>query len=251
MKPAILLAAGLGTRLAPLTDTTPKALVRVAGKTMLEWQLQKLRNNGFDTVVVNVHHFAGQIKDFLKENNNFGMNITVSDESSELLDTGGGIRQAFHILNTGLPVLVCNVDIFSTVRLDAFYNSFDPAQSDALLMTSMRKGSRAFCFDKNDVLVGWTNRINGEVRSPIQGFKEKLVRGIYSEYSFQGYHVMSARLLEELDKVAESKFGITDFYINTSVSMRYMAYHEPAGTQWVDAGKTKSLSLAAAISALY
>ena len=81
MKPAILLAAGLGTRLAPLTDTTPKALVRVAGRTMLEWQLQKLRNNGFDTIVVNVHHFAGQIKDFLSANNNFGMDITVSDES--------------------------------------------------------------------------------------------------------------------------------------------------------------------------
>lgn len=251
MKPAILLAAGLGTRLAPLTDSLPKALVQVQGKTMLEWQLLKLRKNGFGPVVVNVHHFADLIIDFLKANNNFGMDIIVSDESAELLDTGGGIRRALHLLDTGLPVLVCNVDVFSTVNLDTFYKAFDPVRSDALLMVSLRKGSRALCFDRNDVLAGWTNRVNGDIRSAVPGFRENLVRGQYFPYSFQGYHVVGPGLLDELDKVSEQKFGITDFYTNTAATMRYLAYREPAGTFWVDAGKQKSLSLAADIAALY
>ena len=123
---AMIFAAGLGTRLKPLTDTLPKALVPLAGKTLLQWQIEKLKAAGITDIVVNVHHFPDLIIDYLRENNNFGCNIQVSDERDMLLETGGGLRKAKSLL-TGIrfpesgcpedPILICNVDILSNIDL--------------------------------------------------------------------------------------------------------------------------------------
>ena len=127
----MIFAAGLGTRLKPLTDHMPKALVPVAGKPMLEHVILKLIASGFNEIVINVHHFAEQIIDFLKEKNNFGIKIWISDETEELLDTGGGIKKASSLLNE--PFLVHNADILSNVDLKALYDFHIASENDATL----------------------------------------------------------------------------------------------------------------------
>ena len=119
---AMIFAAGLGTRLKPITDILPKALVPIAGKPLLEHVILKLKAVGFDEIIVNIHHFPNQIIEFLKANNNFGIRIEVSDERDELLDTGGGIRKAARFFDDGKPFLVHNVDILSNVDLKALYH---------------------------------------------------------------------------------------------------------------------------------
>ncbi|MBQ3681272.1 MAG: NTP transferase domain-containing protein, partial [Paludibacteraceae bacterium] len=114
---AMIFAAGLGTRLKPLTDDRPKAMVEVNGKPLIQHIIEKLTANGFDEIIVNVHHFAEQIIDFLRENNNFGIRIEISDERGMLLETGGGIKKAAHFFDDGKPFLVHNVDIFSNADL--------------------------------------------------------------------------------------------------------------------------------------
>lgn len=252
LKPAVLLAAGLGTRLAPLTDKCPKALVEVAGRTMLEWQLAKLKKQGFGPVVINVHHYAEQIKNYIAQNNNFGMEIIVSDESDQLLDTGGGIRRALHKLCTDAPVLVCNVDIFSTADLNSFYNMFTLSGADVLLMTSQRESSRAFCFDENNSLAGWINRKTGQTKSILPQFTADLrTREKYTAKAFQGIHIIGPKVLEQLDKVAQPAFSITDFYINAVSELSVKSYPEPQETGWVDAGKPESLPVAAKLTSFY
>ena len=113
---AMILAAGLGTRLKPLTDTKPKALVEVGGRPLIEILILNMKKYGFNEIIINVHHFAGQIVDYLKRKNNFGIRIEISDESDELLDTGGGLKKASWFFNDGMPFLVHNVDI--TTDLD-------------------------------------------------------------------------------------------------------------------------------------
>ena len=118
---AMIFAAGLGTRLKPLTDTMPKALVPLAGKPLLQWQVEKLRDAGIRDIVVNVHHFPDQIIETVQANNGWGCNIVISDERDELLDTGGGLRKAWRegLLGKDKPVLACNVDILSNIDIRA------------------------------------------------------------------------------------------------------------------------------------
>ncbi|MBR5193864.1 MAG: NTP transferase domain-containing protein, partial [Bacteroidaceae bacterium] len=153
---AMIFAAGLGTRLKPLTDHMPKALVPVAGKPMLEHVILKLIASGFDEIVINVHHFAEQIIEFLKEKNTFGIKIWISDETEELLDTGGGIKKASSLLNE--PFLVHNADILSNVDLKALYDFHIASENDATLLVSPRKTVRYLLFDQTTRLCGWINK---------------------------------------------------------------------------------------------
>ena len=152
----MIFAAGLGTRLKPLTDHMPKALVPVAGKPMLEHVILKLIASGFDEIVINVHHFAEQIIDFLKEKNNFGIKIWISDETEELLDTGGGIKKASSLLNE--PFLVHNADILSNVDLKTLYDFHIASENDATLLVSPRKTVRYLLFNQTNRLCGWINK---------------------------------------------------------------------------------------------
>ena len=186
---ALLFAAGRGTRLKPLTDTMPKALVPVAGKPLLWHTLIRLREAGATEVIVNVHHFAEQIISYLNKHD-FGIPIHVSDERGELLDTGGGLRQAMKLFTPNdNPILIHNVDILSNAPLHEFYESNKDA--DAALMVSERMTNRYLLFDENNYLRAWTNIQTGEVRTPFPNLDIIPLR----RYAFSGIHLVSPRLL--------------------------------------------------------
>ena len=151
MKQAMIFAAGLGTRLKPLTDTMPKALVTVGGQPLIWHVVMKLKAAGFERIVVNVHHFAEQIVNYLAAHDNFGLDIRISDETAGLLETGGGIKKALSLFDPDSPILIHNVDILSNVDLPSLYNL---ATVDALLVVSQRKTKRYLLFDDALILRG-------------------------------------------------------------------------------------------------
>ena len=202
----MILAAGLGTRLKPLTDRIPKALVPIAGKPLLEWQLEKLRAAGIREVVINVHHFADQVEAYVRENASFGMDIRFSDERELLLETGGGLRKAAALLGNDQPVLVCNVDVLSTICLDKLIAAHDP-KTLSTIVVSPRETQRYFLFDTDRRLMGWTNRKTGEVK-PAELNTEGL-----EPLAFSGMHVVSPEIFEVMQPYPD-KFSITDFYID-------------------------------------
>ena len=205
MKQAMIFAAGLGTRLRPLTDTMPKALVRVGGEPLLHRVIMNLKSAGFERIVVNVHHFAEQIIDYLKTNDNFGLDIRISDESDALLDTGGGIRKAAPLFDPSSPILIHNVDILHNVDLATFYES--AISHDATLMVSERKTSRYLIFNDEMRLRAWVNIKTGEVTPQPSQSTEGL------RAAFSGLHVFSPRLFPLMAEWPD-KFGIIDFYLD-------------------------------------
>lgn len=202
----MIFAAGLGTRLKPITDTMPKALVRVGGKPLIEQVVEKLKGAGVGRIVVNVHHFASQVVDFLADNGNFGLDISISDESAGLLDTGGGIKKAAPLFAPDAPILIHNVDILSNVDLRWLYGLH--GDCDATLLVSERKTKRYLLFDDDMRLVGWTNIETGEVKSPYVGLDVSSCK----MFAFSGIHVFSPRLFPLMDAFPD-KFGIIDFYL--------------------------------------
>ncbi len=208
IKTAMIFAAGLGTRLRPITDTMPKALVKVGGVPMLERILLKIKDAGVKDVVVNVHHFASQIEDFLSDNGNFGMNILISNEPAQALETGGGIRHASLLLKGCGRFLVHNVDMLSNLDLEWFFSQDDPSSLATLLLTESDNADRYLLFDEEMLLRGWTNVRTGEVRSPFPDFDPATCR----KYSFCGVHILSDRVLRLMEAWPE-KFSIIDFYL--------------------------------------
>ena len=239
MKQAMIFAAGLGTRLKPLTDTMPKALVRVGGQPLLWHVIMKLRAAGFERIVVNVHHFAQQIVDYLKENDNFGLDIRISDESDGLLETGGGIKKALPLFDQESPVLIHNVDILSNVDLNFLYGfaastaSVD-ADIDALLLVSQRKTKRYLLFDDELILRGWINIETGEVRGQSPGDLRQL--------AFSGIHVIGPSAFPYFEEMPE-RFGIIDFYLKYCQQCSFLGY-EKADLRLLDVGKLDSLEQA-------
>lgn len=243
---ALILAAGLGTRLGKLTSDRPKALVEVCGRTMLEHQLRHLSAAGFDRFVINIHHFAPKVKSFLEEHQNFGLDIRLSDETDLLLDTGGGIRKAMRLFDDEQPVLVHNVDIFSSVDLKALYSGHIESGADSTLLVAQRSTSRYLYFDTSGMLCGWSNEKTGQVRSPYPGFDKSQ----FTPCAFQGIHVVSRTLLPLLDEVPEPRFSITDFYVDNAARLRLRSVLSDPGN-WVDAGKPETLERASQIIRAY
>lgn len=243
---ALILAAGLGTRLGELTSDRPKALVEVCGHTMLEHQLRHLSAAGFDRFVINIHHFAPKVKSFLEDHQNFGLDICLSDETDLLLDTGGGIRKAMRLFGNEQPVLVHNVDIFSRVDLKALYSGHIESGADSTLLVAQRSTSRYLYFDTDGLLRGWSNEKTGQVRSPYPGFDKSR----FTPCAFQGIHVLSNTLLPLLDAIPESRFSITDFYVDNAARLRLRSVLSDSNN-WVDAGKPETLERAAQIIRAY
>ena len=207
---ALIFAAGLGTRLRPLTDTMPKALVPVAGVPMLERVLCKLRDAGIDSFVVNVHHFAEQIERFLAEKGDFGVPVAISREEREPLETGGGIRHAAPLLaSTEGRFLVHNVDILSNLDIRWLLAQDDPSNLATLLLIDA-PADRYLLFDEEMRLVGWTNVRTGEVKSP---FLPDFDPARYRRYSFCGIHIVSEAVFKRMAAWPE-KFSIIDFYLS-------------------------------------
>ena len=243
MKQAMIFAAGLGTRLKPLTDTMPKALVRVGGQPLLWHVIQKLKAAGYERIVVNVHHFAQQIVDYLKENDNFGLDIRISDETSGLLETGGGIKKALPLFDQDSPVLIHNVDILSNVNLRRIFEftasaAATDASVDALLLVSDRKTKRYLLFDDELILDGWTNIETGEVPSPYKGLDPLNCKRL----AFSGIHMISPRVYPLFDEMPD-RFGIIDFYLKFCHQCAFLGY-EQKGLRLLDVGKLDTLEQA-------
>lgn len=236
---AMIFAAGLGTRLKPLTDHMPKALVTVAGKPMLEHVINKLKSAGFDEIVINVHHFPGQIIDFLKENDNFGIQIHISDETNLLLDTGGGIKKAASFFAGNEPFLIHNVDILSNVNLKALYDYHRTSGNDATLLVSPRKTVRYLLFNEENRLCGWVNK--DTLQTKPEGFVYR--PDVQKEYAFGGIHVISPTLFNYMGDEWTGKFSIMDFYLQTCQKARLGAYAKE-DLQLIDIGKPETLAKA-------
>ncbi len=248
MMQAMIFAAGLGTRLKPLTDTMPKALVPVGGRPLLAHTIDRLREAGAGRIVVNVHHFAGQIIEYLKgqeavdaptggsilSKTSSEPTILISDESGQLLDTGGGLRKAAGMFEADDPILIHNVDILSNANLATFYD--EGRSADALLMVSERKTKRYLLFNGDMRLVGWTNIETGEVRSPHPDLDPTKCRML----AFSGIHIFSPRLFPLMNDYPE-KFGIMDFYLDNCACCNIRGYVQP-GLRLMDVGKLDTLS---------
>lgn len=237
---AMIFAAGKGTRLRPLTDNVPKALVAVGGQPLLRRLIEKMKGAGAERIVVNVHHLAPMIKAYLKANANFGLDIRVSDETEELLDTGGGLRKAAALLMPGEPVLLHNVDILSNIDLRRLYDTAAADRADALLVVSSRPTTRYLLFDGDMRLAGWTNVTTGEVRSPYPGIDPKLCR----RYAFAGIHVVKPQVTALMSTFPQM-FGIMDFYIQTCRTACIKGVAVP-NLRILDVGKQSSLAAAGA-----
>lgn len=234
----MIFAAGLGTRLKPLTDTTPKALLPIGGKPMLEHVIQKLKDAGFHQIVINIHHHGQQILDFLEANNNFGIRINISDERDYLLDTGGGIKKAARFLQGNEPFLIHNVDILSNVDLRHLYNKHLETNPLATLLVSKRNTSRYLLFNKENKLCGWRNHDTGEVKSYYPDFDPKQ----YNEYAFSGVHVVSPQIFEWMEEWT-GKFSIINFYLSICAKTNIHAY-EMENLRLLDIGKPDTLEKA-------
>jgi len=235
---AMIFAAGLGTRLKPITDSMPKALVPVDGVPLLERVIRELQSAGIDDFVVNVHHFPDQIKDFLAANGSFGSRIAVSDEQPEPLETGGGILRARPLLE---PLedgrfIVHNVDILSNLDIPAFEASLRP-DALATLLVSERKTQRYLLFDEDMKLAGWTNVATGEVRSPLGDIDASR----YRHLAFAGVHIMSQDVFRVMEEMGfEGRFSIIDFYLKAAGAYPVYGY-APAGLRILDVGKLSTL----------
>lgn len=235
----MIFAAGLGTRLKPLTDTMPKALVRVGDKPLLYHVIMRLKAAGVERFVVNVHHFAEQIASYLEANGNFGLDIRLSDERGCLLDTGGGIKKAAAMFDADSPILIHNVDILSNVPLEAL--ALD-GESDALLVVSERNTKRYLLFDDTMRLRGWTNIETGEIRSSSRAPLSKEDADSLRKLAFSGIHLLSPRLLPLMDTWGD-RFPIMDFYLEICADKRLTGY-EAKGLRLMDVGKLDTLEQA-------
>jgi NDP-sugar pyrophosphorylase family protein len=232
---AMVLAAGLGTRLRPLTDDRPKALVTVAGKTLLEITLERLRGFGVREAIVNVHHHAEMICAYLKENGNFGMRVEVSREE-ELLDTGGGIKKAaWFFLERGLdgsgggePFLVHNVDVISAIDLAEMVQFHAERKALATLAVQQRKTTRPLVFDSEAHLRGRA--------------KAGAARGDGETLAFAGIHVVSPRIFAKLSE--EGAFSIIDAYVRLAAQGETILGFHADGAYWRDLGRPDDLKRA-------
>lgn len=235
---AMIFAAGLGTRLRPLTNNRPKALVEIGGKTMLERVIVRLAEAGFDDITINIHHFGQMIIDFLEENKNFGLNIHISDERDLLLDTGGGILKARPFLDGDEPFLVHNADILTNIDLNAIYQNHIGSSAMATILVKERQTSRYLVFDDDKRLQGWINKSTGETRP------EQFVHhdGL-SELAFGCIHVISPSIFEELEKYSQgqAKFSIIPFYVDECHNHLIKGYVQDAPYTWLDVGKPETL----------
>lgn len=228
---AMILAAGLGTRLKPFTDNHPKALAVVNHKTILQRNIEYLKSYGINDFIINVHHFADQIQSFIQQYPKDGIRIQISDESNEVLETGGGLKKAAWFFNDNQPFVLMNVDILTDLPLDqmlAFHAQHKPL---ATLAVSQRNSSRCFLFNKNQELCGWRNKNTEE---------EKISRKEFPlyEFAFSGLHMIDPRIFTQINK--EGKFSMVDVYLELSLKHPIKAF-DHSGAKFIDVGKPESI----------
>lgn len=235
---AMIFAAGLGTRLLPLTENLPKALIPVNRKPLLEHVILKLRAAGFGKIIINIHYLADQVESYLKKNNYFGLDIRLSKEE-QLLDTGGGLKKAAWFFNDDEPFIVHNVDILSDINLRSIYNTHLEQDVLATLAVKRRKTTRYLLFDQNGLLIG--REIDKKIIPAKPG--EALIS--YQRLSFLGIHVISPRLFRFFPD--QDIFSILDVYLNASNGGGKINFTIPEHNYWFDLGSPDKLAEAEAI----
>jgi len=237
---AMILAAGLGTRLRPLTDDRPKALVEIGGRTLLEITLSRLRKFGVGEVIINVHHYADMVVEYLRRNNNFGMRIELSREDV-LLDTGGGIKKAaWFFLNDASPVeepfILHNVDVISTIDLRRMVRYHSENRALATLAVQERETSRYLLFDGQGQLCG--RRAGGDQKPEVVRPAEQV-----QMLAFSGIHVISPRLLDMMTE--DSSFSIIDSYMRLAAQGEKILAFRADKYYWRDLGRPENIAKAA------
>lgn len=254
---AMIFAAGFGTRLKPLTNTCPKALVRVGGKPMLQHTIEHLKQHGFNELIINIHYLGEQILSFLEQHNNFGIRIEISDERAGILETGGGLLKAQAFFDDGQPFLVCNADVFTNINLTDFYQFHINKESIATLAVRKRKSSRVLLFDAAHTLQGWQNLKDETVKFPSvfldstahyfdannSIFKEEKYAVIRQAIpmAFSGYQMLSPEIFNY--KTRTGIFSLVEWYIDICAQNSIVAY-EHTNDVWVDIGSPEQLQKA-------
>ncbi len=234
---AMVFAAGLGTRLLNETADKPKALVEVGGKTLLQHAIEKLKASGIEHVVVNVHHFADLVVEFLNRND-WGIKISISNEKEKLLETGGGLKKAAHLFDNNSPILIYNVDILSDLNLQELLNYHKQQKALATLAVRKRKTQRYFKFDAERNLVGWINKQSGETKI----VREELFETA-TEMAFSGIHIIEPELLHLLPN--EERFSIVKVYLELAKTRCIKGCFDDSDL-WMDVGKPAQLEEARA-----
>jgi NDP-sugar pyrophosphorylase family protein len=227
---AMIFAAGLGTRLGTLTKCKPKALVEVNGKPMLEHVVEYLKSNDIKEIIINVHHFADLIVDFIRQKNNFGIQIEISDESKELLDTGGGLIKASHFFSDVKPFVAHNVDVLSETDLNYVFHKHTLCNALATLVVKKRNTSRYLLCDDDGLICGWRNIKTGE---------EIMVKpaNMLSEVAFSGIQVIDPKIFNY--NRLSGKFSLTKMYLNLAKTHNICTYSDDG--LWFDLGKPENI----------
>jgi N-acetyl-alpha-D-muramate 1-phosphate uridylyltransferase len=231
---AMILAAGLGTRLKPWTDHHPKALAIVNGKSLLQRNVEYLQQHGITDVVINVHHFADQIADAITQHNGWGSNIVISNETSEVLETGGGLLKAQPLLSGTENFVLLNVDMLTDLDLSTMMQQHKTSNAMATLAITDRSSSRAFLFNTRQQLCGWRNNQTNEQKIMIA--TEPL-----HEFAFSGIHVISNAIFNSITQ--RGKFGMVDVYLSLCAQHTIVGYNHSGG-KLLDVGKPESITIA-------
>lgn len=236
---AMLFAAGLGTRLKPFTNGHPKALAQVNGKPLLQRNIQYLQQFGINKVIVNVHHFANQIIDIVNKNNGWGSQIIISDETDEVLETGGGLKKAIPLFDNTENIVVMNVDILTNLNIHKMLEQHIKTNALATLAVTARETSRYFVFDHNNKLCGWMNTKTNEIKG-IESFDETT----YKKLAFSGIHIINKQLFTVMQQ--QGKFSMVDVYLDLMKTNNIIAF-EHSADKFIDVGKPESIIKAEAL----
>ncbi len=241
---AMVFAAGIGSRLRPFTDYHPKALAMVGGVTALERVIIRMKNAGINDIVINVHHFASQILEFLERNSYFGLNITISDETDRLLDTGGGLLKAEPFLSDSEPILLHNTDIVTDISIPDMEIFHMSSNADTTLLVSPRISSRMLFFSEDNSLRGWKNLKSG------QQMPKSLNLDHFTPLAFGGVHIVSPSIFPYLRKYGKeiagvgNPFSIMPFYLSVMRKLKICGWHPVSPFRWFDIGSPDKLAAA-------
>ena len=228
----MILAAGLGTRLKPFTESHPKALLPINGKILLQRNIEYLQLFNVKDVIVNVHHFATQIINAVQQNNGWGSNVTISDETDLVLETGGGLKKAGQYLQTSSePFVLMNADILTDLDIDELQNLQDKSDAIATLAVTNRSTSRYLLFDDDNFLCGWLNEKTGEQKGKTGNKK-----------AFSGIHIISPKIFEHIKE--EGKFSMIDLYLRLAAEGFKINCYDHSEGHLLDVGKPESITIA-------
>lgn len=233
---AMIFAAGLGTRLFPITKDIPKALAKVNGKTLLEYAIMYVASFGFHDIIINTHHFPDKIESFLNNKSFENLHISISYEE-KLLDTAGGLAFASHFFLPNDLILLYNVDILTNMDIEKMIELHQNSNTDISLAVQSRKTTRYFLFDGDKKLQGWVNKVTNELI-----INQNVNQVSLDELAFNGIHLWNYKVLSNL--ISAEKLSLTPFYLNKMSELKITGFEVGSDNYWFDCGKPETLEQA-------